>query len=344
MTKPNILKKFFKKFFNMDVDGNSVVSVFDFINRNYEELPAGDTTHNSYYDDDYVWLNNYSLVPETETTKMYTIKYPALYEISPDLPLIVKNSNFEVGTTYTVVFDGMTYTLECYKDGKYTCIGNSELSQYGVVNKDTAHADSSVPFIVNTYGTDTIVVFANTTGTHTISITGKAKLYNKLDDVYLNGVLIGRGENVYAEEFNYNTTASGESSHAEGNGTTASGKASHAEGETSKATAHCSHAEGAKTTASAIAAHAEGYSSTASAQASHSEGYGTIASSNNQHVQGTFNVEDSNDTYAFIIGNGTKESARSNAFAIKWDGTIVFANGTAITPAQFSSLLGLLNS
>jgi hypothetical protein len=57
----------------------------------------------------------------------------------------------------------------------------------------------------------------------------------------------------------------------------------------------------------------------------------------------TTSYEDSD--YVFIIGNGTSSKAgtvRSNAFAMKWDGTFVFANGTEITPAQFASLLALL--
>lgn len=114
--------------------------------------------------------------------------------------------------------------------------------------------------------------------------------------------------------------------------------------------------------ASGLNAHAEGGRSfegngttiyiinTASGSLSHTEGENTIANHKSQHVIGEFNVADSstaaNDqrgNYAFIIGNGTANNARSNALAIKWDGTFVFANGTEITPAQFQSLLALLS-
>lgn len=37
---------------------------------------------------------------------------------------------------------------------------------------------------------------------------------------------------------------------------------------------------------------------------------------------GKYPVEDTNDEYALIIGNGTSDTARSNAFAVKWDGTV----------------------
>ena len=139
------------------------------------------------------------------------------------------------------------------------------------------------------------------------------------------------------------TTASGGVSHAEGSSTTASEYGSHAEGSGTTASGYGSHAEGNGTTASGNYSHAEGITTTASGYGSHAEGNGTKASSGYQHVQGKYNIEDSNDTYAFIIGNGTGSNALSNAFAMKWDGTFVFANGTEITPAQFTSLLALLN-
>ena len=61
---------------------------------------------------------------------------------------------------------------------------------------------------------------------------------------------------------------------------------------------------------------------------SHAEGCYTKASSDYQHVQGKFNIEDTTGKYAFIIGNGTDDSNRSNAFAIGWDGKIYINNAT----------------
>lgn len=100
----------------------------------------------------------------------------------------------------------------------------------------------------------------------------------------------------------------------------ASGKISHAEGYLTTASGQASHAEGLGTTASAQCSHAEGNETTASGQASHAEGYNTIASGNYQHVQGKYNVEDTSK--AFIIGNGTLNSARSNALTVDWDGNV----------------------
>jgi len=140
------------------------------------------------------------------------------------------------------------------------------------------------------------------------------------------------------------TTANGNYSHAEGYQTTASEEYSHAEGHETTASGNSSHAEGHETTARGSYSHAEGYQTTARGGYSHAEGFNTIAYSGYQHVQGKFNIQDENGDYAFIIGNGTNAGARSNALAIKWDGTFVFANGTEISPAQFTSLLALLDS
>lgn len=123
-----------------------------------------------------------------------------------------------------------------------------------------------------------------------------------------------------------NTTASGLCSHAEGVGTTSSNSYAHAEGGGTTASGACSHAEGGGTMASGESSHAEGGGTTASGQYAHAEGGGTKASSDNQHVEGKYNVEDSNDKFAHIIGNGTADNARSNAFAVDWQGRIYTHN------------------
>lgn len=131
-------------------------------------------------------------------------------------------------------------------------------------------------------------------------------------------------------------TADGEAAHAEGYQTEAHGADAHSEGQYTKARSHASHAEGVSTTAINSAAHAEGNGTVARGQNSHCEGLGTIAAGQNQHVQGKYNVEDSNNTYAMIIGNGTSDGNRSNAFALKWDGAFVLANGSEIQPYEMA--------
>lgn len=158
----------------------------------------------------------------------------------------------------------------------------------------------------------------------------------------------GRGAHAEGLFFGYAedgvmTTASGAGSHAEGQATTASGDIAHSEGCLTIASGESSHAEGVfvgsnkapiKTIASGYGAHAEGGGVNASgtlshaenrqteaaAMGSHAEGYGTYAGSNYQHTQGKFNIKDTASKYAHIVGNGTSDTARSNAHTLDWSG------------------------
>ena len=107
------------------------------------------------------------------------------------------------------------------------------------------------------------------------------------------------------------TLASGLVSHAEGSLTTASGQVSHAEGVWTISSGDFSHAEGAYAQSIGSYSHAEGNSTQAIGTGSHAEGYLTIAAGNYQHVQGLWNVT-SSISGAFIVGNGTDDSNRSN--------------------------------
>lgn len=156
----------------------------------------------------------------------------------------------------------------------------------------------------------------------------------------------------YSHAEGQKTKATGNYSHAEGADNTASGSCSHAEGNVTKALGASSHAEGINTTAygdfshvegfgstvtaDGFAAHAEGNTSTSSGDgshaegihtiaegiASHAEGGHTIAASGYQHVQGKWNKSDTVGKYAFILGNGTDDTRRSDAFAVDWNGLI----------------------
>ena len=91
------------------------------------------------------------------------------------------------------------------------------------------------------------------------------------------------------------------------------------------------HAEGTLNTANGENAHAEGYRNIASGSYSHVEGYGNEASGYATHVQGEFNVVQSVTgpnylgKYCHIVGNGTSDTARSNAHTLDWDGNAWFA-------------------
>ena len=138
----------------------------------------------------------------------------------------------------------------------------------------------------------------------------------------------------------YGSTASGDASHAEGGGSTvdgvtqfptASGINSHAEGSASNASGNSAHAEGQLTTASGSVSHAEGYKTVSKGMDSHAQNVQTIASNYAQTVLGKYNIEDTTGTastvgtYALILGNGTSDSARSNALTVAWNGNTVIA-------------------
>ena len=172
-----------------------------------------------------------------------------------------------------------------------------------------------------------------------------------------------------------NTTASGKFSHAEGSnydsssktlpdrtatvsdvsytisGSTAYDINSHAEGTQSFAYAYSSHAEGFGTTASGSYSHAEGCGTTASGASSHAEGNGTTASNKASHACGHYNAAmtdggASNNTIgtAFVIGNGTKSTALSNAFSVQFDGTVKAKSTiTASTTADYAEFFEWLD-
>jgi hypothetical protein len=115
----------------------------------------------------------------------------------------------------------------------------------------------------------------------------------------------------YSHAEGQQTFAQGAHSHAEGAYTTARGTGTHAEGYYTFATGLYSHAEGAYSATDGAYSHAEGYLTTASSNYSHAEGYWNIAAGTYQHVQGQFNRTSSVQS-AFIIGNGTSNTSRSN--------------------------------
>lgn len=163
-----------------------------------------------------------------------------------------------------------------------------------------------------------------------------------------------------AVAFNYWCTA-WEGGFAQGAQTYSSGSYSHSEGYDTAARGNYSHAEGYSTyqahgvldlnstptfiallenrlsttrpysLAFGKASHAEGKDTVAIHQYTHTEGIGTIAwqlsSSSPQHVEGKYNAVDKEGTtnYLHIVGNGTSETDRSNAYTLDVDGNAYYA-------------------
>ena len=125
---------------------------------------------------------------------------------------------------------------------------------------------------------------------------------------------LGRG----SHSEGYYTKTEGDYSHVEGWKTVSKGLASHAEGEQTTASGDFSHAEGFGTSSKGSKSHSEGMSTEAIGDSSHVEGFATRTLEMYQHVEGVYNADNPNALH--IVGNGTSENARKNAFVVLKDG------------------------
>lgn len=130
------------------------------------------------------------------------------------------------------------------------------------------------------------------------------------------------------------TRASGHFTHAEGTRTLASINNAHAEGDLTQATGRQSHAEGVQTIASGYCAHAEGSNTKATNYYSHAEGLGTISAGRNQTAMGKYNISDTKSLV--IVGNGSKDTTRSNAYKLDANGNGWFEGTVASTGADYA--------
>jgi len=125
-------------------------------------------------------------------------------------------------------------------------------------------------------------------------------------------------------------------------------------GNNAAATGNYSGAIGNYTVAGGNGAVAVGNKSEASGNNSFASGEQTIANHRSQVAFGEYNIQDPNTTYtgrgtyAEIVGNGTSNSARSNARTLDWNGNEWIAGNltlgnTTLTEAQLQALLALIS-
>lgn len=178
-------------------------------------------------------------------------------------------------------------------------------------------------------------------GTSTItSKTSDANYYYITLSTKITGIVNG-GAFLQSTEF------TGDGAHAEGYHTSAIGLYTHSEGNGTLAYGDHAHAEGFATTAIGISSHAEGSSTIAGGNYSHAQNQGTVAKGLNQTAVGKYNVVQgtpdslvSTDN-AFIIGNGTSNTSRSNAMSVTWAGNATFSGtvSSSITPTASDHLI-----
>lgn len=221
--------------------------------------------------------------------------------------------SLEVGKTYKVIFDGVTYECLAFElTNSNIAIGNESKEPFFIQEWNRNNGD------LRKY------IYSSQQGNHTISIIGASEEIVTLSEKFVPDTIVRISqldekaglkveETKGAEIFNdyENNNASGNYSHAEGYRTQSSG--------------NYSHAEGYNAIASGDSSHAEGYETRASGDYSHAEGIHTKASSSFQHVQGRYNIEDTSNTHAHIVGNGANETVRSNAHTLDWDGNAWYA-------------------
>lgn len=143
----------------------------------------------------------------------------------------------------------------------------------------------------------------------------------------------------YASAMGQNTTASGAVSTAMGTNTTASAAWSTAMGSSTIASGDRSTAMGHMTTASGVISTAMGYYTEASGVFATAMGYYSIASDYASTVIGQYNSSGNTatSTYsfstsapAFVIGNGTSSSNRSDAFKVMFNGDATLGNDLTV--------------
>ena len=148
------------------------------------------------------------------------------------------------------------------------------------------------------------------------------------------------------------TKASGFNSTAMGYGSTASGGFSTAMGYESEASGDYSIATGLSTTASERFSTAMGLGTTASGFASTAMGRYTVSSDYASTVIGHYNSSGSTATSAFpfstsapafVIGNGTDDSSRSDAFKVMFNGDTYVSNSLYLGGTEITSTAAELN-
>ena len=253
-----------------------------------------------------------------------------------------------------VTLNGTEYRTQV-RHGKFNAYEWWVLGNGDLISEDSIDID--LPFAIFLDGEDDYLEYDPALGTTiTLKIECIGEYVHKIPDIYLPDRIGAFGTGGYAEIFNdlENNIASNDYAHAHNFRTTASGYASHAEGIRTTASGYGSHSEGIDTVAKGPYSHAEGWYTEAAGSASHASGLGTYAAGANQFVAGSYNVSDKSSL--MIIGKGTSETARSDAFMIDssgngwFSGTIklgkdnntVFTNADILTDSEIDEICDVL--
>lgn len=233
-----------------------------------------------------------------------------------------------------------------YRDNTGNTYVNDPTNDLHCANKRYVDAKASALNIQNGTGTGAL---KQVTDPNYSSLEIKTKNPNAaaLDSTLTDSEPIGATGD-YASAFGGNTSAQGKRSCASGTSTLAKGAYSHAEGDGSVALGDGSHVEGCKTTASGASSHAGGQNSIAEGNYSFAHGNGVHTKGVAQSAfgvgidTGTSTAEGGmftgkynapTDDAIFQIGNGTGDTARSNAVSVDIFGNAAVAGRLSVVGA-----------
>lgn len=248
--------------------------------------------------------------------------------------VIYNKTQVEVASNESYSTSTRTYTLSDWYDladtNRFYFTYGLKNSSYSYITSVTCNFVNGTPSTFTNYGitceydgSDTITMSSSDSNatyggmiyyTYDIPRTAPGYIMGRLLDQY------GLGD--YSVSTGYNNEVVGQYAFGSGYQNQVYGQSDHVEGTNNFSNGGNCHVEGTHNEATASACHAEGAYVKASAPYSHASGYGTRASSNYQTVMGRHNTEDTNNAYALIIGNGTSDSARSNALTVDWNGCV----------------------
>ena len=262
-------------------------------------------------------------------------------------------TGFLVGYTDTLVtgstYNNNTFTFTNSTGGTFDVSFNTVtgLTSTGLLSSNTISATTyqNLPqfsggsgncitdlYVTNIHGCSPITIYDSIRSTGS-TVSGQSSISFGFQTSATTDYSHAEGESTLASGYashseGYQTSATTLYSHAEGDKTIASGFASHAEGSGTTATQNYSHAEGFQTKSSGIASHTEGYQTSATTQFSHSEGYLTKATGDGSHSEG--NRTTSSGDYSHAEGyqtNSTNFASHSEGWNTTSSGTYSHAEG-----------------
>ena len=128
----------------------------------------------------------------------------------------------------------------------------------------------------------------------------------------------------YARSSGVSNRVHGDAASADGRSNIITGRYGRASGYLNK-TGYAGHVQNRGNTALGIDASGSGKNTIANGERSFTMGHETIANAKDQLARGKYNIADEEEKYADIVGNGTSDADRSNAYTLDWEGNAWFA-------------------